>query len=59
MKGNKTMDEIKELKALAYDHLASIEFHQGQLQLINRKLAELNKPVANLPLKGNNEKTNS
>ncbi len=62
MKGNKTMDEIRELKAQAYDHLASIEFHQGQLQLVNKKISELSQKSAgpNLPLGENkDEKANN
>lgn len=36
------MEEIKELKAQAYDCLAAIEHYQKQLQAINQKIAELN-----------------
>jgi uncharacterized protein YukE len=35
------MEEIKELKAQAYDCLAAIEHYQKQLQAINQKIAEL------------------
>lgn len=43
------MDEIKELKAQAYDCLAAIEHYQKQLQAINQKIAELSqqKPKEN------------
>ena len=35
------MEEIKELKAQAYDCLAAIEHYQKQLQTINAKIQEL------------------
>jgi len=35
------MEEIKELKAQAYDCLANIEYFQKQLQQINAKIQEL------------------
>jgi len=35
------MEEIKELKAQAYDCLAAIEHYQKQLQAINAKIQEL------------------
>jgi hypothetical protein len=37
------MEEIKELKAQAYDALAAIEFWQKKLAELNQKIAELNK----------------
>lgn len=38
------MEELKELKAQAYDALAAIEYYQKLLAEINRKIAEMSKP---------------
>lgn len=38
-----TIDDIKELKSLAYDQLAQIEISQSNLRAINERLAQLNK----------------
>jgi peptidoglycan hydrolase CwlO-like protein len=35
------MEEIKDLKAQAYDALAAIEFWQKKLAELNQKIAEL------------------
>lgn len=35
------MEEIKELKAQAYDALAALEYWQKKLAEINQKIAEL------------------
>ena len=37
------MDEIKELKAKAYDCIAAVEHYQKLLQEINAKIKELQK----------------
>lgn len=39
------MDEIIKLKAQAYDCLAAIEYYQKQLQIINQKIAEMQKEL--------------
>jgi prefoldin subunit 5 len=41
------MDELKELKAQAYDLIAAIEHYQQQLQSVNQKIAELNQQLNN------------
>lgn len=36
---------VQELKALAYDQLATLEVTQNNLKLINNRIAELSKPA--------------
>ena len=43
------MEEIKDLKAQAYDCLAAIEHYQKQLQAINQKIAELQSKQSEVP----------
>jgi uncharacterized protein YukE len=43
------MDELKELKAQAYDLIAAIEHYQKLLQEVNQKIAELNEKSNDRP----------
>ena len=40
------MEQIKELKAAAYDLIANIEYHGSQIKQMQDKLAEINKLIS-------------
>ncbi len=55
---NELEQELKELKAEAYDHLALIEHHQKKVSAINQKIAEMTQKLMqekNIPVKNEND----
>lgn len=37
---------VTDLKALAYDHIATIEAHQNEIRAIQQKLQQINNAIA-------------